>query len=59
MGAEGIDEVISRPKSVGRKACLALGPTGKCASPDIFSDGSNLIYLKLPKLKARARPKCL
>ena len=44
-GAKGFDKVVtSRPKSVGLKACLALGPTGQRASPDIFSDGSNLPY---------------
>jgi hypothetical protein len=48
MGAEGLVEVVtSTPKSVGRKACLALGPTVQCASPD----GSNL-----PTLKATAGP---
>jgi len=51
-GAEGLDEVVTfTPKSVGRKACLALGPTAQCASPDFFSDGSNL-----PTLKAIAGP---
>ena len=55
--AEGRDEVVtSRPKIVGRKACLALEPTRQCASTESFSTSSNL---KLPTLKTSAHPNCL